>query len=90
LEKLVQPFLEITNKQNTINQSGNDSIAFQDVSGSDIKINKIFHKIMSNELNQGGLYNIGLQGISDSTVSITQILGKSVQYQDMLDPIKHS
>jgi hypothetical protein len=40
LEKLVQPFLTVTNKQNTLTQTGNNNIGIQDVSGSDIKISK--------------------------------------------------
>lgn len=40
LERLVLPFLEIQNKQNTMTQIGNDNIGLQDVSDSDIKINK--------------------------------------------------
>jgi hypothetical protein len=40
LEKLVQPFLTMTNKQNTLTQTGNNNIGIQDVSGSDIKISK--------------------------------------------------
>ncbi|HSK70485.1 MAG TPA: hypothetical protein VK892_02230 [Pyrinomonadaceae bacterium] len=40
LEKLVQPFLEVTNKQNIMTQIGSGHIGIQDVSGSDIKINE--------------------------------------------------
>lgn len=40
LEKLVQPFLEVTNKQNIMTQIGSGNIGIQDVSGSDIKINE--------------------------------------------------
>lgn len=40
LEKLVQPFLTVTNKQNTQTQIGNNNIGIQDVSGSEIKINQ--------------------------------------------------
>lgn len=40
LEKLVQPFLQVPNKQNTMTQIGDRNIGIQDVSGSDIKINE--------------------------------------------------
>ncbi len=40
LEQLVQPFLTVTNKQNTMTQTGNNNVGVQDVSGGDIKINQ--------------------------------------------------
>ena len=43
---------------------------------------------MSNEINQPGSFNIALQDIKDSTVQITQLLGRSTQYQDMLDQLE--
>ena len=42
---------------------------------------------MSNEINQEGSLNISVQGVQNSTVNITQLLGKSAQYQDMLDQL---
>ncbi|HEX8197002.1 MAG TPA: tetratricopeptide repeat protein [Pyrinomonadaceae bacterium] len=42
---------------------------------------------MNNELSQQGLGLIGLQNIKGPEINITQILGKSYQYQDLLDQL---
>lgn len=43
---------------------------------------------MPNENSQDGIGNIAVQGIKNSTINITQQLGKSIQYQELLNQLK--